>query len=158
MKKLIIAVLIQLLLSILFSACSDNEEEFDYMYDGDIYFTLKYDTTTTNDNYEGFRLYILTKEIFPCYNYYIVTGEEISSSEIKVHILEVDIDEICATALGPARVKIPLTFESDEYDLLFYNSSETDTYNISVYNDSIAVSIGDTSFTKYYLSSDMPWH
>jgi len=158
MKKLIIAILILLIISIIVSACSDNEEEFDYQYDGDVYFTLKFDTTTTNDSYEGFRLYILTKEIFPCYNYYIVTEEEINSSKIKIHILDVDIDEICATASGPAKVKIPLTFESDNYELLFYNSSEIDTYNISVYDDSIATSITDTSFTKYFYPSDMPWY
>ena len=128
--------------------CSE-EEEYDYRYDDDIYFAFRYDSLLYEDDYIGFRLYLSTKEIFGCVNYYIVTDEEYGSNKIDIHILDVDIGDICLTALGPANKQIPMSFDSDSYELVFHNSTETNSHQINILNDSISVVIGDTSFAIY---------
>jgi len=152
MKKIKALTFVSIIIAMLLVsiACSETEEGYDYRYDGRIYFTFRYDSLlSAEDDYVGFRLYLSTEEIFPCVQYSIVTEEEYGSDQIDVHILDIDEIDPCYTALGPAKRQISINFAGISYKLVFHNSTLTNTHQISILSDSVAVVVGDTSFTNY---------
>ncbi len=85
MRKLFVIIMAVFLVPVFLASCAESEEEYDYQYDGDIFFAFRYDSLLYEDDYIGFRLYLSTKEIFGCVNYSIVTEEEYRSNRIDVH-------------------------------------------------------------------------
>ncbi len=138
-------------------ACSGNDDDITYDYDGNLYFSVIFDTALVHDDYRGFRLYLQSEETFPCFNYEIITTEKYSDGNMEVHILEVALDGPCATALGPAQKRISVRTGSDEFDLMFFNARESDRYHVIFVGDSAVVVAVDTSFTRYYPPITFPF-
>lgn len=146
MKYLFKALVFTMIVPVFISTCTKEEDEYRYMYEGDIYFGFRHDSL---DDFAGFQLYLCTKELFNCFNYSIATDEEYSHDRIDIHILDVNLDGKCATAIGPARAIIPMSFDSESYELVFHNIHGSDSHRITILDDSIHVSEGDTNFTWY---------
>ncbi|NQU68682.1 MAG: hypothetical protein HQ510_12130 [Candidatus Marinimicrobia bacterium] len=145
-KLLIAGVLIPLLII----SCTEEDDEYNYQYDGEIYFTVRYDSILYDlDDYVGFNLYMVTEEQFPATLNYIEIEEEYHTDEIGIHILDIIECEVCFMMPGPAVRKIPISFESNSYKLVFYNAEYTDTYQLNVLEDSVIVTTSGTSFTIY---------
>ncbi|MFQ6604358.1 MAG: hypothetical protein ACE5D8_02280 [Fidelibacterota bacterium] len=154
MKRLIPIILT--ILSVSFLSCSVNEDEMAYDYDGNIYFTVSFDSATAYDDYQGFRLYMMSEETFSCFNYEIKFIDNYSDGDLALHILDVMLEGPCATALGPVRKKVPIQTGSEEFDLYFYNAGDRDRYHVILSGDSAVVTADDTSFTRFYPPAAFP--
>ena len=105
-------------------------------------------------------MYILkmrTKEQFNNIPNHLVTESNISENIIKIHILETDESEAIYHAFGPANTDISFQLVNENYNLKFYNGTGANEHLISTINDSVAVIVGDTSFTQFYQYTDINW-
>ena len=136
--KRIYLILILVLLGL---SCSPEMAEPDGGVGSDIKITLR-----EEDSEEGRRLLIIseTTEIFPCYNYYLITKQRFRSDEITMTYSGISIPEICLTALGPARSEEYFNPENGAYSITFINSGVPNEGQLTVDDE------------KYVLSLDSP--
>ena len=83
---------------------------------------------------EGRRLLIISEtiEIFPCYNYYLITKQRFRGDEITMTYSGISIPEICLTALGPARSEEYFNLENGVYSITFINAGVPNVGQLAV--------------------------
>ena len=138
---------------ILFSiiGCSIFESETTDLepIEGNILFTINFDSTEIVPSHAGFLLLMKTEKIYSCCNFEIKTFMTTNQNTINIKLRGIYLPDICATALGPARSRIPLNISNGEYELIFNYEENTDKYILSIDERNIDVTKVDTSFTVY---------
>jgi hypothetical protein len=131
--------------------CSIFESETNNLepIEGNILFSVTYDSTEILSSHSGFLLLMKTEKIYSCCNFEIKTFISSNQNKINVKLLGIYLQDICATALGPAKSRIPLDISSGEYELTFNYKQQTDKYTLSIDEFNVAVTNVDTSFTVY---------
>ena len=93
---------------------------------------------------KGLMIISETLEIFPCYNYFLITTESVQSEEITMTYSGISKPEICLTALGPARSQEYFNLENGIYAITFINGGISNEGQLTVDDD------------KYILELDHP--
>ncbi len=119
--------------------------------EGSILFTVTLDNAEIVPSHAGFLLLMKTEKIYNCYNFEIKTFMTTNQNTINIELRGIYLPDICATALGPARSRIPLDISNGEYELIFSYEENTDKYILSIDGLDIDVTKVDTSFTVYKL-------
>ncbi len=91
-------------------------------------------------------LMMKTEKSYPCMNYYIATDFQRRGNEITVNVFGIGLDNVCATAFGPAGISIELGNLKGAYKLSFVNRTNNfeDSYNLII-NDSLIIVDGKES-------------
>ena len=133
----------------------DNESDSAYLesLDGNLLFSITYDSSQIINSYSGFLLLLKTEKIYTNFNYPIVTKKVINSSQIFIAVKGIQKNlEIVLPAEGPARASIPLHLNQGEFELIFQNKSIIDKYSVIFTELSIAVNPIEVNFTKYIVN------
>jgi len=77
-----------------------------------------------------------TEKIYNCSNYYIDLVKEKSADSITVDFNGISSDEICATALGPAKTKIDLGFLTNGFYALTLKINHLENNGLLTITDS----------------------
>jgi hypothetical protein len=118
--------------------------------EGNILFTVTYDSTELVHSHSGFLLLMKTEKIYSCFNFEIKYSVSSNENDISIRLLGIHLpDNLCATALGPASSRLPLDISNGEYELTFDYEQQTDKYILSIYEVDVVVTKVDTSFTVY---------
>ncbi|MBC8395456.1 MAG: hypothetical protein H8E08_00610 [Candidatus Marinimicrobia bacterium] len=126
--------------------------------ESDILFTFAPDSADGIGTTGSITLYLKTEMIYGCMNYEIVYQEDVQTNRIDIDIEGIVLPgEICATALGPARAKIPIGTIVDEFNLYFTYESSTDNHYVSISDSLVVVVPVDTSFIHYVDYLDGQW-
>ncbi len=95
------------------------------------------------------RFAMQTDSIFRCANFKIITDTERTGNQIDVDILGITLPgEICATALGPARMRQFMHLSPGEYRLNISQNGVSDVYKVTVTNEKISVQPQTSNFTR----------
>lgn len=102
---------------------------------------------------------IRTKKIFGCINYYIENTFEQDANDLTMDLLDIGIDGVCFTALGPATASKYLQLDSRKYNFHLFNGSEEDVYRLLIEDDRIDIvpvltSFSDPAYTTFWLSPE----
>ena len=96
-------------------------------------------------------LLLVTKKIYPCYNYQLQTEQvDKQSTDIRLvlEIGDVNTGGVCATAIGPARARISFDQRADINELLLINYDFTDRLNIEITSEKAVVELSEGTFTE----------
>jgi hypothetical protein len=150
MKKIVL-----ILISILTFGCSSNEDNLEgeyaeYINSNSIASEIQFMPEEVHADYyvvqkPTLRLKLITKELFPCINYGIVTSEFINGSELIVRFEEIVNSGVCATAIGPATKYIDLPQNINK--LTFINGKTIDQYSITIDSQKVKINLIESSFT-----------
>ena len=144
------------LLSIVFFCfilgCNLLDSETDKLdpIEGNILFSATYDSTELLHAHSGFLLLMKTEKIYSCFNFQIKSSVSSNENDISVSLLGIHLPgDLCATAFGPARSRLPLDLSNGEYELTFDYEQQSDKYILSIYEVDVVVTKVDTNFTVY---------
>lgn len=141
------------MLSFFAVSCEEDDTSDNNEYgpiESNILFTFAPDSADGIGTTESIVLYLKTELIYGCMNYEIVYERDVLTDRIDVDLEGIHLPGgICATALGPARAKIPLGITYSEFILNFTYDSSTDNYNVSIPDSLVVVVPIDTNFTHY---------
>jgi len=91
------------------------------------------------------KLKLITSEIFPCFNYGLLTNEFTNDNELVIRFNEIITPEICLTAFGPAISYIDLPENTDK--ITFINGNIIDKYSIEIIQTKISITLIESNFT-----------
>ncbi len=130
--------------------CYTIEPENDlHPIEGNINFSVTYDSTNIIPDHTGFVLLLKTEKIYSCANFGIKSALSFKNGKIALKLLGIDRDEICLTALGPATSRIPLNIISDNFEFDINYLAETDKYLSKISDLNVLVQTVNASFSSY---------
>jgi hypothetical protein len=88
-----------------------------------------------------------TEKVYGCINYKLATKISRSRTDILVFLSHVYIENICFTALGPARFQAPLGLTDGTYLLVISNRENDDRYEVRVTGSTIEIIEKESHFT-----------
>jgi hypothetical protein len=149
-------------ISLFAASCEEDDKPDTRDYgpiESDILFTFAPDSADGIGTTGNIALYLKTDTIYNCINYEIVYEEEVQTDRIDIDLKGIVLpEEICATALGPARAKIPLGIMDNEFYLYISSNSLTDNHYVLLSDSSVVVTPIDTGFTHYLeYSAEQGW-
>ena len=155
-----------LLISILIFGCSSNEDNLggeyaQYINSNSIASEIQFmpqEVYTDNSTVQNpaLKLKLITKEIFPCINYSIVTTEFINGTELIVRFEKIATSVVCLTAIGPAVKYIELPQNINK--LTFINGKTIDKYDLTIDSQKVKINLIESNFTTslYYSTFRYP--
>lgn len=151
MKKIVL-----LLISIFSFGCSSNEDNLEgeyaqYINSNSIASAIQFMPEEVYPDYTvpqnpSLRLKLITKEIFPCINYGLVTSEFINGTELIVRFEKIVSSVVCLTAIGPAVKYVDLPKNINK--LTFINGKTIDQYNVTIDDQKVTINLIESNFTS----------
>lgn len=86
-----------------------------------------------------FGISIATNEQFGCINYRLVTSHKLRKNVLSISMDDVNIGDICLTAIGPATTFIPLDLDNGDYGLELINGETTEYFLLDVSQEKVQV-------------------
>lgn len=114
--------------------------------DSDIEFFPSETYSSSNEREPSLVLNFYTTKSYPCINYSIEISTFREENELIVRLEGVDIDRICATAIGPASNKIKLPENTEK--LVFINGEKIDQYSVRVTEESVVMNALNATFSE----------
>ena len=134
----------------LFFSCEEDGGRHLLSVEEDLLFTFVLDSTFGTGKKGEYLLVVRTAENWTCVNYLLECESIIESDLISIDIHGAVLDGGgCYTALGPARVAIPIDRKTGSFDLFIHSHSGLDKYDVSI-TDTVVVTPIHTSYTAYY--------
>lgn len=129
-----------LIIAVLGSSCSTQVADEDGNVGSDIKMVLLEEISE-----EGKYLVIRSEtfEIFSCYNYSLITRQQIQEDKITLIYSGISKPEICLTALGPARSLEIFSVENGIYDITFINDGIRNEGKLMVDNEKYVLELTD---------------
>ena len=149
MKTYYLKILITCLL--LFYGCNSSQLEYGNIdpLEGNILFTVFYDTTGIIQSYTGFIILMATEEIYGSSNFEIRSQNYYLQGSMRMKIKGIFKPSISTIALGRAKLRIALELLDGKHNLEISYRDQTDIYELEIEEQKVKVSEIETSFTIY---------
>lgn len=114
--------------------------------DSDIEFFPSETYWSSNEKEPSLVLNFYTTKSYPCINYSIEISTFREDNELIIRLEGIDIDRICATAIGPASNKIKLPENTEK--LILINGEKIDQYSVRVTEEHVVLSALNRTFSE----------
>jgi hypothetical protein len=113
-----------------------RENEFFYNFNFEVY-----EGYTDFESVEEpfIKINLITKEVFGCSNFEILTNNNISADKVDIEYEKIAIDGVCLTSEGPATANIPLQLSKGIYYLTLKQQDIIDKHSVIITDTSISV-------------------
>lgn len=135
---------------IFLSSCSKDEEKGNAFKYIDLEYYEQFSATGSDINFM-----LRTIETFPCDNFSLEVHVTPSANHVEIQVAEIDVPDVCLTALGPARQLLEMgTPEELPHSFTLWVNDKRHEFQVKIENDLITIEQGQPFENHLFFSYD----